>query len=975
MDKDNNSSIDDILRRLKHNVENTESHDTEIKENTENLDTESLKERLKEQYSADDSHNTESAEKSDEYALDESFALIEEEDSSETLSTTEPVIEEIPELSEETVEETLASTSESELEEAVVEETPELQVEAEAEEAPEEALAEEIYSISPEYIEMIEELAEVKAKDIEAEPKTQETLVNEEDDVPWFDEAPLTKAKEESSSVIFIDLPDDDVEDLITMPEEEIISEEEISYDDNLDIKEISNEYFDETIPEGVYIDSMKEEAPLVFDESDKDFSFEEEEPATMTSSSDEEEESFYKTITTAEHETLAKRAAMRNLDEVMVDDSFKDNEIDGEYDFDGEEEKQILASNSEVVADGDIEDGVEEAFILQNSFEKKYGISTDFLDSDAVENTPDLADELHSSELEMGEDKDTEDHETVKSSIWQTLRPYALGVLAALILFFELLPPLGIVPDGLFDYTEHGVIYILFDMQLLFFAAALYWKKLFDGFMNLIRSTVNVYSILSLTVIIAALYSIVACFCTGSEMPKLYNSIVAIYIFVSYIIDSVDSKRVRRSIGELIAADNIFTLSRSHGKNSSADKMYLGGVAPDKNIYEPVGVSGTKYTKNFVNDRAYTKDKTVIYAVTPVIIFSLLIAVSAMMLGEDFSYVINSMTVTFLSLAPLSAIVSSFLPIFISYRRLQSRGCIIPSYRGAKSVADCDAIIFSDSHLFKDATSKDNGIKIYDQTKTAEVLSCLDTVYRAIGGPMEKVFSGANSSGKARKINIIRITRSGIEAVIDDRTSIILGSSDYLMRYGISTDFSADKKNSLGLLYVAMNSRLVASLSLSYKTEPLFEMLCELMGDNGIDTVIGTYDPVISSAFVANCRKGVEHDYPVSVVHKNKTDYYKKEKDDVSASKCGVFAISSRLKLVELAIFCKRIITISKIYSLIRSASFVFAVILSTIFTISGLMEYVNLLWVLVYQLLLVLSFFLVAHRWLPSTLENKKQ
>ena len=446
------------------------------------------------------------------------------------------------------------------------------------------------------------------------------------------------------------------------------------------------------------------------------------------------------------------------------------------------------------------------------------------------------------------------------------------------------------------------------------------------------------------------------------------------LYIFASYVIDKIDAKRVRRSIGELIAADKIFTLHRSHGKNSSADKMYLGGVSPDKNIYEPASVTGSEYNKIFANDRTSVKDKTVVYAVTPVMIFSLLIAVSSMVLGEDFSYVINSMMASFVTLAPMSAVISSFLPIHLSNKRLSSRGCIIPSYRAAKAIGDCDAIIFNDSHLFRDATAKENGIKIYDPAKTAEVFSCLDALYRAIGGPMEKVFSGANASPEARKVNIVRITRSGIEAVIDDRINVILGTSDYLMRYGIATDYSSEKKNSQGLIYVAMNARLAASLSLCYKTEPLFEALCEVMGDNKIDAVISTFDPVISSAYVASRRNRDGRKYPVSVVHKNKNDFYKKSGAEVSISRGGVFAISSRLKLVELAVFCKRIVVLARLNSLIRIASFALAVLLSAIFTVSGIMKYVNLVWVLLYQIMLVVAFIVATKRILPYTLENIK-
>ncbi len=1007
MDKENNNNIDDILRLLKDKMENSEGSDTkEEKASGPSLDAQSLKEKLREQFALDEPIQTE--EIKDEYAIDESFAEeaepeIESIVEAEAEVEDEPMVEAEPEIEAEPIIET-----EPEIEaepmvegESIVEAEPMVEVEAESTEATEF----EGFEISPEYIAMLESLAEREETDVDddvvlAEHENDgavaqegvedvpvitvsEETVDTEDDAPWYDDEapakdseqtlPIASAddyelREEQESLLeeYEEVQDEELFDNIEEAEDDL--DETIEPEESLEITEdevIKTDYADDD-PEDLIdtvVPEFHEKAALTPEEIREIINAE-------MSADEKTEESFYRTMMDAEHETLARRAAQRELDEMMVDDTFEDSVSDGEYDFDGTEAEEIM-NMSEDISDGD--EGVEIG--SRSKYEEKYGISTDFFAALNREDTPD-PDEVSehiASEIELDAEEEEAEQQIGKVSVWSALKPYAMGAIAFILLLLELLPVFEIVPDGILDYTEYGIVYVLFDIQLIAFMAVLYWQRLWDGFARLLTLTVNVYSVLAMTLLVTLGHSILACFCTADGMPYLYNSISAIYILASYVVDILDAKRVRRTISELIISDKVYALRRSHGKDSMADKMYLGGVAPDTNIYEPAEVKLEGYKKCFVNDREATTDKTVIYAMTPVVVFSALIAVSSMVFGNEFSYAINAMVVTFTTLAPLSAIISSFLPTYVSYLRLSHRGCIIASEKAATRIGDCDALVFGDRHLFKESDSKDNGIKIYNEHRASDVLACLDAVYGAIGGPMQNVFAGANRGSSKKKVYIVRITRNGIEAVVDDRVSVIIGAAEYLLRYGISTEEQGAKSSS-GILYVAINSKLEAKLSLNYRTEPLFESLSELMGDNKISTVIGTYDPVISGSYVAYCRRGKDIKYPVSVVHKNKTDYYKNEKAQITASKSGAFVLSSRLKLVELAVFAKKMMRVIRYNSIIRGVLFGLSALLSVIFTVGGAMQDVNTLWVLLYHLIACASYAVVAIMMLPVAFDKRK-
>lgn len=962
MDKENGKSIEDMLRLLKNKVEDSDAEGSTQSDSSSAdavLDTESLKEKLKEQYLVDNNEADSSI--GAEYAIDEDFIAsvadeLEEAENSDKILTEAEIDSELlkeDELDEEDTsveEESFDEESffEDEFSSTVLYADDVIEQLSEESEPDDESLffideIEDDAAIVPEPV--YEDVKEEDAPDSDFLVKD----ADDDDDLPWFEDGETDPAANKM-------LNDTEATNLSFSEEEQSLPVQELTFDANEEdalegllenalTEEFSEEVVEEVVEE-IYEDSLIEASEEAYED--------------ISENAEDDELSFYRTITDAEHETMARIAAMRESEE---DEKELAEAERIRYDFEngealGVEEKDDAADAEET-----------SEFNIHEALEKKYGIAADFYGSNegfaaAQLNSKDEADDESAQE--------SNSQKIAKVSLWYITKPIFMGIIALFIFLLELLPIFDIAPGGLLDYTVYPAIYVLVDLQLVLFISALCANKLIDGFNRILGHTPNTYSILLVTAALTVIYDIIICFCTADGLPNLYGSIVAFYILIAQVIDILDRRRVNRSLSSLLMGDGVYTLARSQGKNSCADKMYAGGVAPDTNIYEPREIKGTGYVRAFNKDREYNTDKSVSYAITPVFIFSALMAVSAMVLGEEFKTVLSSMLVSFIALAPLSAMISHFLPIYVSYTRLYNRGCFITGHKAAQSVGDCNAMVFSDRHLFKKCDPKESGIKLYTNKHAEELLSALDAVYSAIGGPMKEVFSGASSGGRSRKVTMVRITKNGLEAVVDDRTNIILGTAYYMSRYGISTDAAGVTQT--GILYAAMNSLLAAKISLNYKTEPLFEMLSQFLGDNGIETVIHTYDPAINGGYVAKCRGKLEGGYPISVVHKNKTDYYASEEPLISAGKTGVFAVSSRLKLIEIAIFCKRILKVDKMNSLVRYISFGFMAVLSAVLMITGAMPHINLIWVLLHQAILIAAFSLISLKILPQSFEEIK-
>ena len=137
--------------------------------------------------------------------------------------------------------------------------------------------------------------------------------------------------------------------------------------------------------------------------------------------------------------------------------------------------------------------------------------------------------------------------------------------------------------------------------------------------------------------------------------------------------------------------------------------------------------------------------------------------------------------------------------------------------------------------------------------------------------------------------------------------------------------------------------------------------------------SVIQTYDPLISGKYVAKCREA--YSSPISVVHKNINDFSLGEKRKAALGKAGAFATSSRLKLVELLTFCKRITQLRRINAALLIASYSVAALSCILLSLFGGFEEMNLLCALLYQSAFVALSTLAAVRLLPLSFEGMQK
>ena len=922
MNKEQN--IDDILKLLKSSYSEAEGDGNSIDDSQKNDDAlthDELQRRLKAQFMSGDSKSGVSDEESDSYSytLDDDF-LAESVSAQTEVADDEDAREEDKDVAtQNTEDEEDDGLPPFDLEDEAAE-TEEIEEFEEVEESEEIQEIEEVEEV--EEVEEIEEIEEIEeAEDLEED--------QDEDDI-FLDD--MDEEDEDAEDGVFIENGDGDI--ILLRAQSDSAPYTEDSSDDVLSMLED----FDEPIFE----DDAEEPSEPEIAESEPEAAEAVAEPELFSDGSGQLA-LFEKEENGEENESVP----------IVEDELPADEENQLSVDFGDEADTESLqkepSEDTAQISDsvlslmfefGDVSaaGGSFDRERIDNYVSRKRRKSAENID-------PASAFAFDGEEFESAEQTEKLYGQYIREKYFTLLRVLGCGFFALLMLGYELAGGLGLV----FENMKYFPVYMLIDMQLIVLCAIFAWRELFAGIKRAFTFRAGRWSVLALVVAFTLVYDIALIVIGVDDMPLTFGTLACVYLLFGMITEYLSVCREIKCF-EVYASDKKkFTFDTSPKAGSSADKMYRGGLPYEKKVFEMRDIQFPKGYFAAVN-RLESTDTIVNYSITPVVVLSTLALLACVMLGDSVDLSLGVFMVTLTLLAPISSFATHIFPMCYTTSKLYERECAIAGEVMANKYGGCDYIIFSDMHLFKKADIHNNGIVIYDEKNSRAVVEYLDALYGAIGGPMRGVFGGVSKA--EHQVRLRRIARNGVEAAIDGKHSLILGEADFLKRYGIGFEGASKVKDRDGILGFAIDGKLCAKLCLRYETEPLFEIIATRMEQNGMKCAIETYDPIINGAFVAACRK--DKCVPINVIHKNVADYYARSNSEIGED-TGLVVSSSRFKLVESVIWCKRLRSVLKICGasqIVLSAVFCGALVAALCL---GFMPYIDQYAVLLCQVLSV--------------------
>ena len=493
--------------------------------------------------------------------------------------------------------------------------------------------------------------------------------------------------------------------------------------------------------------------------------------------------------------------------------------------------------------------------------------------------------------------------------------------LLAIITIAYDLLPILDVRLPSIMDYRAYPAVYALLGLQLLVFSIAIMHKSLWTGLKRAFSLMPNRHSagavIAAATVIYDAIIVLIITF-ADEDLPCLYNGVAALVVALCAFGDYIDTSAQMRAFYVYSDDAKKFTLSRESAKSAIGAKMYAGGIDASKGIYS---IAPVDFPSGFFkNVGTPSRKKSFLrVCIIPALILGMIATVVSIVLKMD-SY---SASATFLiciyAITPLSVVVMDKLACDLACRTLTKRASAFAGEAVIERYADCDVMVFGDLHMFRKCKTEDVGMAIYDTRVGYLVLGCLQALYSTIGGPLSGLNIDLPEVFRFDRVSIRRITKNGVEAVVDGKHSIVVGEREFLQRYGLEFPPN-EQENGRSTLCISINGGVSAKLSVKYQPEPLFEMLAERLSAEGISCAIHTFDPLINSAMIADVR--TLGDSPISVIHGSTQDLADVNVRRYSEEGDGVIACSSRLKLAEVAVWLKRLTKVRKIFERISWVS-----------------------------------------------------
>ncbi len=434
-------------------------------------------------------------------------------------------------------------------------------------------------------------------------------------------------------------------------------------------------------------------------------------------------------------------------------------------------------------------------------------------------------------------------------------LKMIIVAVLSLGILFLELATKDSSMHPEFLRQGRYGMLYVLIDLQLLFFIALTMFGSVRNGIKGITRFSLNTDSLLVVSIFFAAAYSLVVMFTIPTDPTlKLFNLPSAFAALCSAVSSYLCAKKDYRCFRIVASKRPKYTACELKGGTREADEFYKY-LFEDSEIYT---VKRTRFVERFVErTEKRTKFEDVLNFIVPIVfVAGAALFVTMSLLGSDTVAAYSAFSIIIATSVPVTAFFMISLPV-VSANRIGAKhstafiGSAIADEYSAASV-----LSFADTEVYPANLVKITNIRMYGDFRIDAVITDLAKLFGYVGGPLAKVLS-ATLSGNVEKPSMIRVIESandGLCIAMEGR-KYFLGKRSYMRRYRFEAPVDegdeAYERGVGSIMYVVEDEKIAAKLYIKYSINPLFDSLLKDMYKAGLCLGIKTLDPNINNELI----------------------------------------------------------------------------------------------------------------------------
>lgn len=498
-----------------------------------------------------------------------------------------------------------------------------------------------------------------------------------------------------------------------------------------------------------------------------------------------------------------------------------------------------------------------------------------------------------------------------------------ALFTLALMI--YEILGWIGRDFKGAFNTQEHPTFHVMFGIQILIICFGISYNK----FIKIFKEPSSFSSLSYLGALLSLLLSVlhdalIILVDDYAPASMTFHSAAAVLLLISLIYDLFDHTQQSYMFNIVSLSDKKLVLE-PYGKIKTDDDSEM--IESDSYC-----VSRVPSVKKYFARTSAPTPISMSELIPLVVSFSIAICVMLLLLlmGESFGTIIFSFIITLSFLLIATSIFESEFAFFMVHRILKKYKTGIIGKSSVQEYGKCNIVYFDDFNIFNKKSVRTKGLKLYDNNEIYRILYHTQAVFSKVGGPLKGVFEFATTEmTHSNKVEIKEISKEGISAVVDGRTSVLIGTgafmrSRYIHPSYTSADIKLEESGEESIMFIALNGVLGAKLYVTYQFSSEFERLARKLSKHGVKIGIRSADPNVNNKWAK--MYGDKKKFSISIVRPT----LKEIKPNEKSLESGVVSVKNVRALSEALMMCIKLNNFETIISKIRIVALILMGILS---------------------------------------------
>lgn len=448
-----------------------------------------------------------------------------------------------------------------------------------------------------------------------------------------------------------------------------------------------------------------------------------------------------------------------------------------------------------------------------------------------------------------------------------KTLYKRLVGTLlvSLLLLFTEHIPLLNLKIPYVSDFWGSGVRYYLINFALAIGCTLLSVKPLLNGARGFFTMRPTQHTPISILTLLNLLYNAaLILFFRETGLPS-YNFALSVFLMLSVIGDVI--RLTKETLTFDVISDDKEKFSLEKADSSPEISREKKALYKRDLLVERVSFVGKYFTRTSRRPVAYTEYFVELLITLIVAIFA---AILVAFIGKSMAEAINTFMLVLVVCIPMQHLLSGIYPLGRLSKILYRHNSAIIGETVDNEYVGANTVYLDDIEMFGHHGVSVSGLRVYNDVDFYDVLYHAHAVFSEVEGPLRYIFE--NSSHEIRKsedVKIVNIYANGIEALVDSRDKIFIGNINFMRSNGFfpKRNEDDDKKvenGELCILYMTVNGDLCAKFYMKYTITQRFEKFVAEMNENGTKVGIRTLDPNVTERMISLLRKDKETDIAV---------------------------------------------------------------------------------------------------------------